>query len=130
MNRRQAAIAGLVLAGLLAGSALPRAWAGAPADLPGYGYLLLAVGLAIGVPVALGSVGTSGAYGTVVRLWSGLGALAILLACAGLGVAGRAALDAGSSPLAWLLLAGGTGLLAGLGIVKLAIRHASAQRRG
>ena len=126
MTPRQRGIAALALAGAATGVALQRMLPAATLALPGLTSLLLAGGLAVAVPVALGSVGSGGNHRAMLRLWTACGALGVLLTCAGLAAAGLALAQAGGGRLPWLPLAAGTGLLAGLGLVKLALRRSAA----
>ena len=130
MTTRRSAIATLCAAGLLAGAALHLLAPGVLPTLPWYGHLLLAAGLALAVPMLLGSVGSSGGYQAMARLWSAVGALGILLLGAGVAAAGLAMAQGGTGPRAWLLVSLGAGLLAGLGLVKLSLRRVTAQRGG
>lgn len=129
MQPRQATIAALAAAGALAGLAAHSLAPGVRLALPWFTYPLLVAALAIAVPMLLGSVGTSGAYQAMARLWSGIGALGVVLVSAGLcaGLLAFGSPDAGQAP--WLAVATGAGLLAGLAVVKLTIRRAGARRR-
>jgi len=123
MNARSLAIAGLVLAGLAAGYVVLPLFPERPLALPWFGYGLVTIGGAVGVPLLMGSIGSGGNHLLAVRLWPAIGAVAIVLVAAG---AAGSAVSLGhrsvSSP-AMLAIALGAGLLLGLGLVKWAIRQ-------
>ena len=91
---------------------------------PWWAYPVLAAVAALAVPMLLGSAGTGGTYQRVTQLWAALRAVATVLAAAGLTALSVPQTGAGHSlwPPAALALA--AGLVAGMGLVKLALRKA------
>jgi hypothetical protein len=129
MITRASAITALSIAGMLIGPFSLGLLPVGQLTVPWFGHLLLFAGSALGVPIALGSVGTRGAYSTVTRLWSAFGAVAILLVSAGASAAAFAAGALASKPLPLLAITLGLGMFSGLAIVKLAIAKARPQTR-
>ena len=129
MHPRTVGVAAITIAGVLLGWLAGPVLPAAQAAIPWYGHALAMLAAAIGVPMLLASVGTSGDYKAMARLWSVAGASAILLVASGASAGlwstvgnGAGLARIGSLPL--LALAVGSGLFAGLGLVKLSIRKA------
>jgi hypothetical protein len=127
MNTRTLVIAAVALVGLVFGPAVLRAVPNGQPAIGWFTYLLVFGGCAIGLPVGLASLGTGGRYRSMTRLWSLLGVLAILLVTSGASAAVLSLGSAGLGPSSLLSLASGAGMLAGLAMVKLAVRKARAR---
>jgi hypothetical protein len=115
--------AGVALGIALRGAGTGPAW-------PWWAYPVLAAVTALAVPMLLGSAGTGGTYQRVTQLWAVLRAVATVLAAAGLTALAAALAGAGHSPWAPAALALATGLVAGMGLVKLALRKARSPETG
>jgi hypothetical protein len=126
MNPRTFVIAAVAVIGVVLGPFVLPALPLGQASIGWFTCLLVFIGCAIGLPVVLASVGTSGRYKGMTRLWSLFGILAILLLASGASTAALSLGSAGFGPASLLALAFGAGLLAGLGVVKLALRQARA----
>ena len=123
MNARTLAIAALAIAGWMAGYLVLPLFPERALALPWFGPVLVVIGGALGVPMVLGSIGSSGNHRLVVRLWPAIGAVAIVLVAAG---AAGSAVSLGHSAVSGpgiLVMAFGAGLLLGLAVVKWAIRQ-------
>lgn len=127
MNTRALTITALALAAAVAGPLLLQLLPAGALVVPWFGHVLALVAGAIGVPLLLGSAGSGGNFQAVARLWAVVGGLATVLAAAGASAV-AVSLGAGAvDRVALLALSAGAGLLAGLAIVKAAIRNGRAQ---
>lgn len=127
MHTRALTITALALAAAVAGPLLLPLLPVGSSAVPWFGHLLALVAGAIGVPMLLGSVGSGGNFQAVARLWAVVGGLAIVLAAAGASAVAVSLGTGAVSRVALLALSAGAGLLAGLAIVKAAIRQGRAR---
>ena len=95
--------------------------------VPWSGLALIFIGCAVGLPLILGYLATSGKYAAMVRLWSFFGLLAVLSVAMGLSAAVQSAAGLAAEPNAVAAVVVGAGLFAGLGVVKRAIRRGRAK---
>lgn len=118
----------LLLAGAGVAGGIALRGAGTGPAWPWWAYPVLAAVAALAVPMLLGSAGTGGTYQRVTQLWAVLRAVATVLAAAGLTALAAAQAGAGHSRWPPAALALAAGLVAGMGLVKLALRTARTRR--
>ncbi len=124
MPSRPAVVTVLAAAGVLLGLGVAQFLPQVQLALPWFAYVLIALGCALGLPALLGSMGSSGDYKAVARLWSLCAAMALVLVTLAAASAALSLRSGRVSSLSLLALALGLGLFAGLGLVKLALRQA------
>jgi hypothetical protein len=127
MNLRTVAILIAVLFGLVAGPAaihtlLPTMPHGDVA-IPWLTLFMGYVACAIGLPLVLVSLASSGNYQAMVRAWSVFGLIGIWCVAAGVSDVLHSPGRSTTESHALVLMAVGLGLLSGLGLVKLSIRR-------
>lgn len=130
MNKRAVIVVIALLVGLVGGPALLLAPERHAAAATWTVLLLAFCGAGAAVPVGLAALASQGLYKAMVRAWSLIGLLAIVLLAAGASTLALALAGFGEAPGALLPATLGAGLVAGLGIVKLSIRRGRSKAGG